>query len=450
VKHRRVFRGLLSMGYTSAVVIVVQLATVPVLANSWGLPLYGQWLLLVTVPSFLAAGDFGFGTAAGNRLIGEVARGEVDAARSTFESALALVLGFSAAIVGIVLAVAALLPGRVLAVSGGMDSSVARTVLIVLSLYGIVSIQAVLFIAVMRAYGAFALSATFQATVQLAEGLAVIAVALSGGSPLYAALAYLIVRSVGVAGQVLLAKRRAAWLVLGFAEATRARMSELSRPALAAMLMPLSRSGFLQGSAIAVGAAVGAAAVPVFTSLRTLARVGLFFIYAVNKPILPEFTSEFSRGNVPWVKKITGAIITFNTLVGIVAALVLASFGDVLLAWWTKGAISAPQAMIYLTAAALLAGAVWEPTSLLLLSVNRHEGFTYVFAFGSGLAVALCYVFARHWGVSGAAAASLLFEIFMLGCVLLPLRRLAGPFPLGPSVFRALIPRRWRGGWLQR
>ncbi len=443
MKRRRVTRGLLSMGYTSAVVVVVQLATVPVLANIWGLPLYGQWLLMVTVPSFLAAGDFGFGAAAGNRLIGEVARGELGAARTTFESALALILVCSAATFALVLAVSAILPDRFLAVSGGMDSAAARPVLIVLSLYGIVSIQATLFIAVMRAHGAFALSATFQATVVLVEGLAVIAVALSGGSPLHAAFAYLVVRALGICGHVLLARFQADWFRLRFAEATRARVSELFRPALAAMLMPLSRSGFLQGSAIAVGAAAGAAAVPVFTSLRTLARVGLSVIFAVNKPILPEFTSEFARENMAWVKKIMGFIITFNALVGVAAAVTLATLGNSVLTWWTRGAIAAPQTMIYLTAAALVVGAIWEPASVLLLSVNRHEGFTYAFAVGSGIAVAISYLFTRQWGVTGAAAATLLFECSML-CVLFPLRRLAGSFPVGPSAIRAMVPPRRR------
>jgi O-antigen/teichoic acid export membrane protein len=221
-------------------------------------------------------------------------------------------------------------------------------------------------------------------------------------------------------------------------------MSELFRPALAAMLMPLSRSGFLQGSAIAVGAAAGAAAVPVFTSLRTLARVGLFVIFAVNKPILPEFTSEFACGNMAWVKKILGFIVTFNALVGVAAGVTLAALGDSLLEWWTKGAISAPNTMIYLTAAALVVGAIWEPASVLLLSVNRHEGFTYFFAVGSGIAVAISYLFTRQWGVTGAAAATLLFEYVMLGCILLPLRRIAGSFPVGLSAIRAVVPQRWR------
>jgi O-antigen/teichoic acid export membrane protein len=426
------------MGYLSAVVIVIQLASVPVLAHAWGLPLYGQWLMLVTVPSFLASGDFGFGSAAGARIVAEVAREEFDSARTTFASARALILALSSGTFLIALAVSALLPDRFLAVSGGMDSHEARVVLIVLVLYGILAIQAVLYIAVSRAHGAFAPSMTVMATVLLLEGLAVIGVAWFGGSPLEAAFAYLAVRSVGTAGQVLLARRKAAaWISHRFKDVTRARVSELFRPALAAMLMPLARAGFLQGAPIAVGAAAGAAAVPIYTSLRTLSRVGVFFIFALNKPILPEYAAEFARDNMSWVRKATGATITFNAMVGMLTAIVLALVGDSLLAWWTNGAIEAPQLMIYFTAAAVVAGAVWEPNSVLLLAINRHERFTYILALGSAAAVALCYLFTRQWGVTGAAAATCLFEFAMLVFILMPLRLLIGSFPIGPRVLVA-------------
>lgn len=78
MRWRRVFLGVLSVGYSKIVVAFMQLAMVPVLATTWGLDTYGQWLMLTTVPIFLGASDFGFGTAAGNRLTAEVAKAQVE------------------------------------------------------------------------------------------------------------------------------------------------------------------------------------------------------------------------------------------------------------------------------------------------------------------------------------------------------------------------------------
>lgn len=444
MKRRRVFRGVLSMGYGKLVVAVIQLAMVPALATAWGLPLYGQWLLLSTVPIFLAASDLGFGSAAGNRLIGEVARNDTEAARVTFQSAQVVVLACSSAVLALSVAVCALIPDHVIAVHGAMDAEAARKVLIVLCVYGVVAMQSNLFMAAMRAHGAFALSTSFEATVQLAEGLAVIAVAVLGGTPLEAAFAYLVARSLGVAGHVMLARRAAEWLVLGMGSVRRTRISELVRPALAAMMLPLAQAGYLQGTALAVGAAAGAAVVPIFTSLRTLSRVGLQFLMTITLPVLPEFTAEHARGNAAWMRRVAGGLTTFNALVGGAAALFLLLAGERVLNWWTKGAIAAPQAMICLTAAALIAGAVWNPLSYFLLAVNRHEGFTYVFAIAASLAVLLSYVLVRRWGVTGAAAANLALDLAMLGCVLVQMQRLTGPFVVGVSSLGVLVPQRWQ------
>lgn len=442
MKRKRIFRGVLSMGYGKAVQALIQLATVPALAASWGLHTYGQWLLLTTVPAFLAASDFGFGYAAGNRLIGEVARGDNHAARVTFQSAQAVIVGCSAGILTLALVVAALLPDRLLNTPGGMESGTARLVLVILATYGIIAMQSQLFMATMRAHGAFALSTSVEATIQLAEGLAVIAIALSGGTPIEAAFGYLGIRSLGVAGHVLLARRRAHWLAIGVRDVRRHRISQLTRPALAAMIMPLAQAGYLQGSVVAVGAAAGAAAVPIFTSLRTLSRVALQLILSLTMPILPEFTAEHERGNTPWLQRILGAMNTLNALVGLLAGLTLLALGNSLLKWWTHGAIAAPQMMITLTAAGLLAGAVWNPMSYFLLAVNRHEAFTYYLGVAATLMVFFTYVCVRRWGITGAAGSALILDIFMLACGIAQLKRLVGTVPFGISALRVLVPPR--------
>lgn len=440
MKRRRVLLGVASMGYGKLVSAGIQLALVPVLAATWGLPLYGQWLLLSTIPVFLTASDFGFGSAAGNQLIAQVARSEHDEALTTFQSAQAVILGVSLIMLGAALAVCFLVPGRMLDVAGGMPADETRRVLAVLCLYGLIGLQGGLFMAVMRSVGAFARSTTLEASIQLAEGLAVIAVVLLGGDPMRAALAYLVVRSLGVLGHVLLARRHARWLHLGFGRTRRAVMRRLLRPALAAMMLPLAQAGYLQGGSLAVGAAGGAGAVPIFTALRTLSRVGLQLLMTLNLPLLPEFTAEHARGNRGWVAMVTGGMTSLNLGVGLVSGLGLAVLGSFVLDIWTKGAIEAPEAMILLSAVSLVLATLWNPLSNLLVAVNRHEQFTYFFALMALCTVGLTYLFVRQWGVVGAAIANLVLDALMFVVVLRLVRRLVGPFPVGIAPLRAMLP----------
>lgn len=440
MKRRRVLLGIVSMGYGKLVSAVIQLALVPILASAWGLPLYGQWLLLSTIPVFLTASDFGFGSAAGNQLIAEVARGELDEALTTFQSAQGVILACSLAMLAAALAVCFLLPGRVIDASGGMVADETRRVLAVLCLYGVIGLQGGLFMAVMRSVGAFARSTTLEASIQLAEGLAVIAVVLLGGNPMRAALAYLVVRSIGVGCHVLMAKGHARWLRLGYDHARRAVMRGLLRPALAAMMLPLSQAGYLQGTALAVGAAGGAGTVPIFTALRTLSRVGLQLLMTINLPVLPEFTAEHARGNRGWLASVTGGMASLNLGVGLVSGLGMALLGNFVLQIWTKGAIQAPEAMILLSAVSLVLAILWNPLSNLLVAVNRHEKFTYLFALAAFCSVGLTFLFVRHWGLSGAALANLGLDALMFAIVFRQVRILVGPFPIGLAPIRALLP----------
>ncbi len=442
--RRRLAFGIASMAYGKSVTALTQLATVPVLATAWGVELFGHWLLLSTIPAFLVASDFGFGTAAGNRLIGEVANGEADKALTTFQSALVTILGCSLVVGLVCFTLAETLPASVFGSTAAMDGEKSRQILLVLIAYGLIGLQGSLFTSVLRAHGAFARSTTFEATVQLGEGLAVILVALAGRSPLDAALGLLLVRCLGVLGHVLLALHHAPWLRLGFAVADRAKVREMLSPAIAAMMLPLSNAAYLQGTALAVGAAAGAAAVPIYTTLRTLSRVVLQLLMTINLPILPEFTSEFAKGNRAWVVRAAGGIGSFNAIIGLVGAVGIGMFGHWLLAHWTRGTIAAPAAMIWLTAAAIAASTTWNPLSNLLLAVNRHERFTYWYMTASISAIGLTYLAVRQFGLTGAALINLGLDLLMLVCVIGMVRQVVGQLPFGWRAITMLLPARWQ------
>ncbi len=430
-----------AMGYGKLVGAIIQLALVPVLALQWGLPLYGQWLMLSAIPIFLAASDFGFSTAAGNRIIAEVAKADRDEALITFQSAWSMILGISAITLVISAAVVAYLSDSTLAVTGGMNGGDARIVLAVLCLYGIISLQIFLFAAVARSEGKQAQSIALIATTQLMEGLAVLAIVWFGGSPFDAAIAYVAVRGTGLFAHVLLSRHFAPWMKLGRAQARSARIRVLARPAFAAMLLPLGQAGFLQGTAIAIGAAGGAAMVPLYTSLRTVSRVGLQLMSTFVIPLMPDFTAAFAQGNHQRVARIGGLVTSLNLAFGVIFGLTIALFGSDILQLWTNGAIQPPQLMITLTGIAGALAVAWNPLGNLLLAINRHEAFSYVFVIGAALSIVLTYLLVGNMGVSGAAAAGLALEALMLVTITISTRNNIGKLAFGRETFLAVFPR---------
>lgn len=438
--RRRVLMGMAAMGYGKFVGAFIQLALVPTLALHWGLALYGQWLMLSAIPIFLAASDFGFSTAAGNRIIAEVAREQRDEALATFQSAWVMIASISAIVALVAAAVCLFLPGDVLAVDDAMGADDARLVLAVLCLFGLVSLQMFLFAAVARSEGRQAQSISLIATTQLIEGLAVLGVVFLGGQPLEAALAYLIVRFVALGSHIALSRRYAPWMKIGSRHAYRDRIRELFRPAIAAMVVPLAQAGYLQGTSIAVGAAGGAAMVPLYTSLRTISRIGLQLMATFVVPLMPEFTAAYARGDQQLVARIGGLVGAINAVFGVCFGLGVILFGSWFLDVWTNGAIQPPPLMITLVGLGLILSVVWNPLSSLLLAINRHETYSFTLVAVAAATVALTYVLVEQMGVSGAAAANLVLEVIMLTTVAWSFRKHVGRPEFGREAMLAALP----------
>ena len=76
----RVLRGVAANLYDKGVVALLQLLNIPVLTHYWGADGFGVWLMLTTIPTYVAVSDIGLGTAAGVELTSLHAKGQLDRA----------------------------------------------------------------------------------------------------------------------------------------------------------------------------------------------------------------------------------------------------------------------------------------------------------------------------------------------------------------------------------
>src|SRR5579862_9583979 len=93
LRNSRVVRGISANVYSQLVQSALQLLSVPILATHWGLETYGAWLIMFTIPAYLAFADFGFAAAAGNDMTLSIARGDRVAAVETFQAVRTAITG---------------------------------------------------------------------------------------------------------------------------------------------------------------------------------------------------------------------------------------------------------------------------------------------------------------------------------------------------------------------
>src|ERR1700754_135849 len=83
---RRLFFGFLSNWISKLAATIVQLVQVPVFLHFWSVPLYGEWMIVTAIPSYLNVSNFGFGNVAGNEMSMMTARGDREGALRVFQS----------------------------------------------------------------------------------------------------------------------------------------------------------------------------------------------------------------------------------------------------------------------------------------------------------------------------------------------------------------------------
>src|SRR5947207_887377 len=85
------FRNAIAGGAGKISVLLFRLVQVPLLLTALGIPEFGRWLVISSLPSWLTLANLGFGTVAANEMSMAVAEGNLERANRVFSTTLALV-----------------------------------------------------------------------------------------------------------------------------------------------------------------------------------------------------------------------------------------------------------------------------------------------------------------------------------------------------------------------
>lgn len=394
-----------------AVVALVQLVTVPVLLHAWGTDGFGRWAMLATLPAFLALGDFGIVRVAGARVTALLARGEVAAARVAVHAAWAatLIIVGGLALVGTAAWAAlgeAKVPGDVAPAIGW------------LALYGVLTIFVRLHTVMLRAAGHYQLWSWSATGFYALDNAALLLAAAGGADFAQAAAAMALSRAAQLLMVAITGRRWMAGVMPGLSGAARSEWAVLARPALAASVLAIGMAAFLQGSTLLLGVLAGAAAVPAFVAVRTLARLGVQAALVVAQPLGQEFAVARARGDARRSGRLLAAVLGGAGLlaIGTGGALVLA--GGPFIGWWTGGRIEVDHALLALMAVSTFAAVLWSALGQLAEATNRQQALAYAHLLAGLAGLAVLVAGAPLWGALAAAAGFALADLLTLAAVL--------------------------------
>lgn len=378
--------------------------TVPVLIHAWGVPNYGAWLMLTAIPTYLSLSDFGFATAATNEIAMSTARGDLGRATATLHSVWAL---------NIVACVVILLISVLAGLAMQVTSFHAEYALIVpaLAAYSAACLLSRVVLGAYRGGGRYATGTLLYDGLQFAEGFISLLAAALGFKFLGVALTLLVARALSTLISYLVLRKAIPHLSLGVSRASLAQLKELLAPAFASMSIPISLALNMQGVAVVLGAIVSPTATAALSTTRTVSRIAVQIISALNRALIPELSAASARGDHGAREKILRINRMVLLAIVIPAAIAFIALGRPLVSLWTSGRISPPFLTVAFLGVAMALHCVWFFGTNMLSATNAHGRMAVGLLFSSLLTVGLSYIGGHAYGIDGVAGSVAIGEL---------------------------------------
>ncbi len=424
----RIARGLAANIGGMGVTLIIQLVSVPVFLAAWGVPTYGEWLVLSAVPTYVALSDLSFSSVAGNSMVMLEAAGKHQDAVMLGRRLWSIVTVMTGIVVLAAVAIALAFSGA-LGSGAAIPASEAQTVLVALFLQVAVGNQYGVLDAWYRAGGRYPLSATLRQLGRLFEFGALMGAVLLGAGPGAAAIAFLAGSVAGFGVSWVVLRRAVTWAVFRPERLHLQTFRDLLVPGVAYMAFPIGNALSIQGMTIVVGTNLGVAAVVVFATTRTVTRVALQAMGALGNSIWPELSRTVGGGHLDEARVILRRATQLAIAASLSLVVGLAVFAPAMIRWWTHGAVEPPKDLLYPLLLVVVCNTFWHTVFLVLLATNRHKRVAAVYLLGTATALLGAVPLTAVFGLTGAAISLLVIDVAMAGVVLPSSLQVTGDSP---------------------
>ncbi len=398
----KIVRNLGANAYGQLITVAIQLISVPLFLHYWGVALYGEWLILSSIPAYLSLSDIGFASVAANDMTMRMAQGDKQGALEVYQSIWIFICTVSIVVGSALALIIYTFPLHGLFSITHISSEHTQLVLIVLMLYVLIGLQVGVLSAAFRSVGQYAYGTIMNNTVRLAEWIISMLALVLGASVVVIALVTLVVRLAGLIITWIVFSNLEPWLNLGFKAASVKKIRELLKPAVAFMAFPLGLALSLQGMVLVIGVTLGSSAVVIFSAYRTLTRLLVQIITMINQAVWPEISAAYGAGNVDLVNQLhrKGSSVTF--WIALVAVGTLGLFGEWIIGIWTHHTFEQNHTLLLLMLATIFLNVLWQTSWVVLMATNEHKKISMVFIVSAAGALILSAMLIPKLGINGA------------------------------------------------
>ena len=410
---RRLALGFASNWVSKLASTITQLVQVPLFFHFWAASVYGNWLIVSAIPTYLTFSSIGFGNVASNEMTMLNSAGDREGALGVFQSCWWLISIICAAVGMLLVLVLYLVPAASLLNIHAISESDTKWIIVYLGLSVLLGQLEQLMSAAYTCVARYAFGSFLKSIISFAAFSATMVPIVLGYGPRTMALVYAITSALGTLTLVLFVRKDIPWIEFGWKHARFSEIRRLASPAFAFMGFPIGIALNLQGTLIAVGYALGPVDVAIFASARTVSRVALQMVQMVNATFWPELSLAYGAKNVALTRTLHRRACQLALIIAVFVVACMMTAGPYFLHHWTGGHVPPSRPLLAILLLVVVVYSLWSTSSTMIVSTNQHQTMAAIYLAATSLTCVACFYLARWEGLYGAAAALLISELAM-------------------------------------
>ncbi len=368
---KRIIAGFSGNLFFQAISAIIQIFGVPLCLTYWGASYYGEWLLLFTIPGYLSISDFGLGTSSSS----EMAIMEQNNRRNEIPKLLRSVFWF--------IVIWSLIPFGILLASnyawswyGWLKLSFIKetefkATFPLLILYIYLSLFLTVPLNYYRVIKKYYIERYISAAYKVFEFLMLMILVMNEYGVFAVALGYLLLRIIYFIYLVIDLYRRSEQFRLWPITIKFSEVKRIFQPGVSGLLFMLGGSLLNQGLSTIVGLNFGPQKLVMFNTVRMLVNITKQMVGIINLSVFSEFSYAYGAGHWSLLRKLFRVSLTVNILLSTVTSVGLFFLSDILVDWWTNGAVMMDTTFTTLFIVYAFLGII-STVSITLLSATNH------------------------------------------------------------------------------
>ncbi|MGD0887976.1 MAG: lipopolysaccharide biosynthesis protein [Acidobacteriaceae bacterium] len=410
---RRLALGFASNWVGKLASTITQLVQVPLFFHFWAASVYGNWLIVSAIPTYLTFSSIGFGNVASNEMTMLNSTGDREGALGVFQSCWWLISIICAAVGLLLVLVLYLVPAASLLNIHAISESDTKWIIVYLGLSVLLGQLEQLMSAAYTCVARYAFGSFLKSVISFAAFSATMVPIILGYGPRTMALVYAIASALGTLTLVLFVRKDIPWIEFGWKHARFSEIRRLASPAFAFMGFPIGIALNLQGTLIAVGYALGPVDVAIFASARTVSRVALQMVQMVNATFWPELSLAYGAKDVALTRTLHRRACQLALVIAVFVVACMMTAGPYFLHHWTGGHVPPSRPLLAILLLVVVLYSLWSTSSTLAAATNQHQRLAAWYIVATGVTVLFTYLLAVRYGLYGAAASLMISEVIM-------------------------------------